>query len=118
MALTHKQWRGRNLMKHHCTEGSISLKTKEELAKELNKMLDTNIHNIADKNRWMLDMDPSNVVVMSMRETQYASCKVKVAQAQDKSAEERLNRDTKDFKKYCNMPRMCVLTMNMFEHEG
>ena len=37
-------------MKHQRTEGSIVLKMKEELARELDKLLDTDIHNIADKN--------------------------------------------------------------------
>jgi len=55
-------------MKHHRTKGSIALKTKEELARELDKLLDTDVHNIADKNRWMLDMDPSDRAVMSMQE--------------------------------------------------
>ena len=118
MALTHNQWLGRNLMKHHRTERSIALKTKEELARELEKLLDTDIHNIADKNRWMLDMDPADVAVMSMRETQYAIFELKASQTQDKAVEERTNGKTKDFKKYCNILGMCVPTMNVFEHEG
>ena len=60
-------------------------KTKEELARELEKLLDMDIHNIADKNRWMLDMDPPDRAVMSMRETQYAIFELKTAQAQDKA---------------------------------
>ena len=56
-------------MKQHRIEGNIALKTKEELARELDKLLDTDIHNIADKNRWILDMYPSDRAVMSMRET-------------------------------------------------
>ena len=51
-------------MKHQRTKGSIALKTREELAKELDRILDTDIHSIADKNRWMLNMDPVNVAVM------------------------------------------------------
>ena len=50
IALTHEQWLGCNLMKHHHTEGSIALKTKEELARELDRLLDTDMHNITDKN--------------------------------------------------------------------
>ena len=77
MELTHKKWLGRNLMKNHRTEGSIALKTEEELARGLNQLLDTDIHNISDKNRWMLDMDPSYRAVMSMRETQYVIFELK-----------------------------------------
>ena len=76
-------------MKHHRTVGSIVPKTKEELARALYKLLDTAIHNIADKNRWILDMDPSDRAVMSTRETTYAIFELKAAQAQDKAVEER-----------------------------
>ena len=66
----------------------------------------------------MLDMDPADVAVMSIRETQYAIFKLKAAKAQDNAVEERTNKETKDFKRYCNMPGMYVLTMKVFEHEG
>ena len=78
IALTHEQWLGCNLMKHHRTEGSIVPKAKEELARELDKLLDTDIHNIIDNNRWML-MDPSDRAVMSMRETKYAIFELEAA---------------------------------------
>ena len=68
-------------MTHHRIEGSIALTTKKELARELNTLLDTDIHNIPDKNRWILDMDPLDRVVMIMRETQYAIFELKAAQA-------------------------------------
>ena len=84
MAPTHEQWLGHNMMKHHRTEGSIALKTKEELAREFDRLLDTDIHNIADKNRWMLDMDPADVAVMSIRETQYAIFELKAMKAQER----------------------------------
>ena len=117
MALTHKQWLGRILMKHNHTKGSIALKTKEELARELGRLLDTDIHNITDKNRWMMDMDPVDVAVMSIRETQYAIFKLKAVKAQDNAVEERTNKETKDFREYCNMPSICVPTTKAFEHK-
>ena len=98
MALTYEQCFSQNLMKHHRTEGSIALKTKEELARELDRLLDTAIHTITDKSRWMLDMDPADMAVTSMRETQYAIFELKAAKAQDKAVEERMNRETKYFK--------------------
>ena len=79
--------------------------------------MDTDIHNIADKNRWMLDMDPSDRAVMSMRETHYAIFELKAAHTQDKTVEERTNGKTKDFKEYCKTNGMCVPTRNMFDHE-
>ena len=74
-------------MKHHYTERSITLKTKEVLARELDRLLDADIHNIADRNRWMLDMDPVDVAVMSIKETKYAIFEVKAVKAQDKAVE-------------------------------
>ena len=97
MSLTHEQWVGQNLMKHHCTESSIAIKTKEELARELDRLLETDIHNIAEKNRWMMNMDPSDRIVMSMQETQYATSELKAAQAQDKSVAKITDSKTKDF---------------------
>ena len=43
---------------------------------------------------------------------------MKAAKAQDNAVEERTNKETKDFKQYCNMPGMCVPAMKVFEHEG
>ena len=91
---------------------------KEELARELDGLLDTDIHNISDKNRLMLDMDTSDRAVMSRRETQYTIFELKAAQAQDKAVEERTDWKTKDFKKYCIIPGMCVPTRKVFKHEG
>ena len=93
-------------------------KTKGELAREIDRLLDTDIHNIADKNRRILDMDPVDVAVMSIRETQYAIFKLKAVKAQDNAVEERTNKETKDFKQYCNIPGICVPTMICFEQEG
>ena len=53
-------------MKHHRTKGCIAIKTREELARELDRLVDIDIHNIIDKERWMLDMDPSHRAVMSV----------------------------------------------------
>ena len=89
MALTYEQWLGRNVMKHHPTEGSIAIKMEEELARELDRLVDTDIHNIVDTNKWIMDMDQSDRAATRMRETQYAIFELKEAQAQDKAVEER-----------------------------
>ena len=74
-------------MKHHRTEGSIALKKKKELERELDRLLDTDIQNNTDKNRCMLDMDQSYRAVMSMQETQYTIFELKAAHTQDKAVE-------------------------------
>jgi hypothetical protein len=66
----------------------------------------------------MLDMDPSDREVMSMRKTQYAIFELKLAQAQDKAVEERTDWKTRDFIKHFNIPGMCLPTRKVFKHKG
>ena len=117
MALTHEQWLGQNIVKDHYTKGSIAIETKEELARELDRLLDTDTHNIANKNSWMLDMDPSDRAVMRMQQTQYVIFELKAAQAQDKAVDERTDGKTINLIKYCNIPWMCVPIRNVFKHK-
>ena len=56
----------------------------------------------------MLDMDPVDVAVTSIREAQYAIFELKAVKAQDNAVEERTNKETKYFKQYRNMPGMYV----------
>ena len=46
----------------------------------------------------MLDVDPADIAVTSMRETQYAIFERKVAQDQDKTVTERTDGKEKNFK--------------------
>ena len=54
-------------MKHHRTEDEIAIKTNEKIARELDRLLDKDIFTITDNDRCMLDLDPSDKAVMSMR---------------------------------------------------
>ena len=46
-------------MKRQRTEGAIAVKTKEQLGRELvDRLLDKDIHDISEKDRWMLDLYP------------------------------------------------------------
>ena len=56
-------------MKFYRTEGTIAIKTKDKLERELDRLLDTDKHNIVDKNRWMLNMDLSDRAVLSAEHT-------------------------------------------------
>jgi hypothetical protein len=68
MYLTYEQWLGWNLVKHHRIEGTITIKTRGQLARELDRLLDKDICNMSKKVRWMLDMDPSKKALLSMQE--------------------------------------------------
>ena len=69
--LSHEQWLAKNLMKHHHTKGAIAIKTKKQLARQLDKLLDKDIHNIQDRDRWLLDLQQSDIGEMSLRQLQY-----------------------------------------------
>ena len=71
LCLAHGQWLGWNLMKYHRIKGVIAIKTKEDIVRELDIPLDKDIHNTAEKDRLMLDLDPSDKTVMSMGEMSY-----------------------------------------------
>ena len=59
-------------MKHHRTKRYIAIKKRGRLAREVGRLPDKGIHNIAKKDRWMLDLDPSNEAVMSKQELQHS----------------------------------------------
>ena len=65
MSLSREEWLARNLMKHHDTQGAIALETKEELIRELEKLLNKTLQTIEERNRWILDLDVTNTVLMS-----------------------------------------------------
>jgi hypothetical protein len=118
MCSTHKQWLGWNLMKNHHIKGIIAIKTRVQLARELDRLLNKDIHNIAGKNRWMLDyMDPLNRAVMSMWEMQFAVFELKAAKAQDTVVFKQTSRQTKDFTEHCRIPGVCVPTRNDFGND-
>jgi hypothetical protein len=57
-------------MKDHCIKGAIVVETKEQLARELDRLLDKYIHSIAKKDKCMLVVDTSDRAMMKMREVQ------------------------------------------------
>jgi hypothetical protein len=91
---------------------------KEQSARELDRLLDTDIHTIADKNIWMLDMDQSDRIVMNMQERQYIIFELKAAHSQDNAVEEITDRGTRDVIEHCRIPGMCVPTRNISKHKS
>jgi hypothetical protein len=66
-------------MKHHRTNDAVAIKIKGQLEKEQDRLLDKDIHTISEKDRWMLDLDPSDKAVMSIWELQYMVFELKAA---------------------------------------
>ena len=74
---------------YHC-------KIEEQLARELDRLLDKVIHNIAEKDRWLLDLDLLDRAILSMREMQYTVFfKLKAVKDQDKAVSKQIGGQTK-----------------------
>jgi hypothetical protein len=72
--------------------------------RDLDTLLNKDIHNITKKDRSMLDLDPSDEAVMSIWELQCTVFELKSAKAQDKVVSERTGGQIKDFIEYCGCP--------------
>ena len=116
--LSHEQWLARNLMKHHQTKGSIALETREQLGRELDKLLDKDIHNIQDQDRWLLDLQQSDVGEMSLRQLQYSVFTLRAANTLDNVVIQRTGGKTKDFAAHVKMEGIEVPTANKFNSDG
>ena len=90
-------------MKHHQTKGAIALETREQLARELDKLLDKDIHNIQDRDRWLLDLQQSDVGEMSLRQLQYSVFTLRAANTLDNVVIQRTGGKTKDFAAHVKM---------------
>ena len=71
LAMTHSQWIFRCISKHHRTQGSLVIATKEELMKEIERQLDMGVDAIADEDRWMLEIDACELKEKSLADQQY-----------------------------------------------
>jgi len=116
--LSHEQWLARNLMKHHHTKGMLAIQTREELHSELDKLLDKDIHNIPARDRWMLDLQESDIDEMSIRQLQYSVFALRAADKQDNTMMLRKNDRTKDFMEHIEMDDVAVPTGNEFNSDG
>ena len=70
-------------MKHHHSKKTLAIQTREELSSELDKLLDKDIHNIPARDRWMLDLQESDIGDMSIRQLQYSVFTLRAAGKQD-----------------------------------
>ena len=116
--LSHEQWLAKNLMKHHHTKGAIAIKTKEQLARQLDKLLDKDIHNIQDRDRWLLDLQQSDIGEMSLRQLQYTVFTLRAADKLDGVVIRRTSGRTKDFAQRVKMVDVAVPTANNFNSDG
>ena len=105
-------------MKHHHTKGAIALETREKLARELDKLLDKDIHNIQDRDRWLLDLQQSDAGEMSLRQLQYSVFTLRAADKLDGVVNQRTGGRTKDFAEHVKMADVEVPSANNFDSDG
>ena len=68
LEMTHAQWIFCCISKHHRTKGSLVLKANEDLFREIERQLDMGVDYAADKDKWMLELDPVQLASFSLAE--------------------------------------------------
>ena len=96
----------------------LAIQTREELSSELDKLLDKDIHNIPARDRWMLDLQESDIGNMSIRQLQYSVFTLRAADKQDETVMQRTNGRTKDFTEHTEMDDVVVPSGNNFSTDG
>ena len=105
-------------MKHHQTKGAIIIETREQLGRELDKLLNKDIHNIQERDRWLLDLQQSDVGDMSLRQIQYSIFTLRAANTLGGVVMQRTGGKTKDFATHVKMEGIEVPTVNTFDSDG
>ena len=72
MGLSHDTWLARNMMKHHKTKDMISIRTKEELLREADKIAQQYSLSVEEKYSWLLDVESAAYAKMGCAKVQYS----------------------------------------------
>ena len=72
MGLSHDTWLARNMMKHHKTKDMISIRTKEELLREADKIAQRCLLSVEEKYSRLLDAETVAYTEMGWAEVQYS----------------------------------------------
>ena len=67
LEMIHAQWIFRCISKHHHTKGSLVMKANKDLPKEIERQLDMGVDCVADKDKWMLEIDPVQLANFSLK---------------------------------------------------
>ena len=97
LEMTHAQWIFRCISKHHRTKGSLVMKANEDLLCEIERQLDMGVDCVADKDKWMLEVDPVQLANFSLEEKQYWLYEVEAARQAGTRAMEMTEGATNDW---------------------
>ena len=61
LKISHLQWIYRNLTKHHISQGTIALKAREDLMKEVEQQLNMGLNYLPPESRCLLEIDPADL---------------------------------------------------------
>ena len=114
MGLSHDTWLARNLMKHHKTKDRITIKTKEELLREADKIAQRCSLSVEEKCSWLLDIESAAYAEMGCAEVQYSIFELEALQAQEKLVSKRTGGGITSWSEYfyCKMCGNGVLVDN------
>lgn len=78
---THGIWIYRNITMHDNISGLIATKGKEQLIEEIEKQIEQGGEGLAENDRWMLEIDPSQLEHTSGEREQYWLIAIQTARA-------------------------------------
>ena len=71
LEISHSQWIYRNLTKHHASQGTIALKAREDLMKEVERQLNMGLDYLPPESRCLLEIDPADLFCRTTEKVQY-----------------------------------------------
>ena len=69
--ITHSQWIFRCITKHHHTNGTNALKSREEVLTRIEQQLDKGLEALPPEDQWLLEIDPQELRGKSLPQQQY-----------------------------------------------
>ena len=61
--ITHSQWISHNITRHHRTNDTICLDTKEGVMQESERQLDIGFDNLSKHSKYLLEIDPNDLYI-------------------------------------------------------
>ena len=74
LAMTHDMWIFRCISKHHRTKGKLVLDSKAKLFKEIERQLAMGEDAFAEEDKWMLEVDITQVRDSSLERSNSSDC--------------------------------------------
>ena len=71
LSITHAQWIFRCITKHHHTNGTNALKSRQEVLTKIEQQLDKGLEGLPPKDQWLLEINPDKLQEKALPQQQY-----------------------------------------------